>query len=378
MLHGEPGSPLTFTADNWDDSQTLTVTTQADVDDADDTVTLSHTVSGGNYQGVTAENVTVTIAEVDVSANNRPVFTSDDIFDKKENETEVGTVVATDADARDPITGYEITGGAARAQFSITSGGVLTFATAPDYERPPATASNNRYVVVVTASSGAGSRERTATQPITVNVDDVDEPPGQPPAPILTVFSIGSGFQPVVLVHEGRTPPTNTGPDITAWDVQYRVKNSGAFTATILNKPPDWVQEITGLLRNTTYEVRLRAKNDEGESEWSPSSEATIPNASPIASGSIDDLTMPAGGAVAVVAVDDAFDDPDDLRLRYTATSSNGAIATVQDDRWRGPDRSAIRRYCDHYRNGDRPLGRDRLDNLRRDCSDAGPGGAHP
>ena len=319
---------LTFTADNWDDSQTLTVTTQADVDDADDTVTLSHTVSGGNYQGVTAENVTVTIAEVDVSANNRPVFTSDDIFDKKENETEVGTVVATDADARDPITGYEITGGAAQAQFSITSGGVLTFVTAPDYERPPATASNNRYVIVVTASSGAGSRERTATQPITVNVDDVDEPPGQPPAPILTVFD--SGFQPVVLVHEGRTPPTNTGPDITAWDVQYRVKNSGAFTATILNKPPDWVQEITGLLRNTTYEVRLRAKNDEGESEWSPSSKATIPNASPIASGSIDDLTMPAGGAVAVVAVDDAFDDPDDLRLRYTATSSNGAIATVR------------------------------------------------
>ena len=202
--------------------------------------------------------------------------------------------------------------------------------TAPDYERPPATASNNRYVIVVTATSGTGSRERTATQTITVNVDDVDEPPGRPPAPILTVFSIGSGFEPVILVHEGRTPPTNTGPDITAWDVQYNVKNSGAFRTTILNKPPDVVQEITGLFRNTTYEVRLRAKNDEGESEWSPSSEATIPNASPIASGSIDDLTMPAGGAVAVVFVDDAFDDPDDFRLRYTATSSNGAIATVR------------------------------------------------
>ena len=318
---------LTFTEDNWKTSQTVTVTTQADTDDADDTVALSHAASGGNYQGVTAENVTVTIAEVDVSTNNRPVFTSGDIFDKKENETEVGTMVATDADARDPITGYEVTGGAAQAQFSITNGGVLTFATAPDYERPPATASNNRYVVAVTATSGTGSRERTATQTITVNVDDVDEPPGRPPAPILTVFD--SGFEPVVLVHEGRTPPTNTGPDITAWDVQYRVKNSGAFTATILNKPPDWVQEITGLLRNTTYEVRLRAKNDEGESEWSPSAEATISNASPIA-GSIDDLTMPAGGAVEVVSVDDAFDDPDDTRLRYTATSGNSTIATLR------------------------------------------------
>ena len=324
-------SPLTFTADNWDTPQTVTVSSSADTDSDDDEATLSHAVSGGNYEGVTADNVTVTIAEVDVSANNRPVFTSDDIFDKKENETEVGTVVAADVDARDPITGYEITGGAARAQFSITSGGVLTFATAPDYERPPATAINSRYVVAVTATSGTGSRERTATQTITVNVDDVDEPPGRPPAPILRVFSIGSGFEPVVLVHEGRTAPANTGPDITAWDVQYNVKNSGAFRATIFNKPPDWVQEITGLFRNTTYEVRLRAKNDEGESEWSPSSEATIPpNDSPIASGSIDDLTMPAGGAVAVVFVDDAFDDPDDFRLRYTATSSNGAIATVQ------------------------------------------------
>ncbi len=110
-------SPLTFTADTWNASQAVTVTTQADTDDMDDTVTLSHGVSGGNYQGVTAENVTVTISETDVSTNNRPFFTSADIFDVKENETEVGTVVATDADARDYITGYEITSGAAQKLF---------------------------------------------------------------------------------------------------------------------------------------------------------------------------------------------------------------------------------------------------------------------
>ncbi len=159
------------------------------------------------------------------------------------------------------------------------------------------------------------------------------EPPGQPPAPTLT-FDPDSPI-PRIKVTPGPIPPANTGPVIYGWEIEHTVKNSGGVkTYSPLFIAADSVPAFTVRLtvdRNTTYEVRLRAKNDEGESEWSPTSEATIPpNASPIVSGSIDDLTMPAGGAVAVVSVDDAFDDPDDLRLRYTATSSNGAIATVQ------------------------------------------------
>ena len=324
-------SPLTFTQDNWHTSQAVTVTTQADIDNTDDTVTLSHAVSGGNYQGMTAENVTVTISETDVSTNNSPDFTSANIFDVEENETEVGTVVATDADERDYITGYEITGGAAQAQFSITNGGVLTFVTAPDYERPPTTASNNRYVIVVTATSGTGTRERTRTQTITVVVDDVDEPPGQPPAPILTVVS---GVYRAILITPDQSLPANTGPDITAWEIQYRVVNSGDFISYTPDPEPDWTEPdwvvpIQELNRYTTYEVQVRAKNAEGESEWSPSAEATVSNTSPTVS-SIDDVTLPAGGAVEIVYVDDKFNDPEDYSLRFTASSNNSAAATVQ------------------------------------------------
>ena len=75
--------------------------------------------------------------------------------------------------------------------------------------------------------------------------------------------------------------------------------------------------------------MQVRAKNDEGESEWSPSAKATISNASPIVS-SIDNVTLPAGGAVEIVYVDDKFDDPDDYSLRYKASSNNSAAATVQ------------------------------------------------
>ena len=59
---------LTFTPDNWDTEQTVTVNAAEDDDAAaDEMVTLTHTVSGGDYQGVTADSVVVTIIENDAS-----------------------------------------------------------------------------------------------------------------------------------------------------------------------------------------------------------------------------------------------------------------------------------------------------------------------
>ena len=57
---------LTFTADNWNTPQTVTVSAAQDADAvADEPVTLTHTVSGGDYEGVTAAQVEVTITEDD-------------------------------------------------------------------------------------------------------------------------------------------------------------------------------------------------------------------------------------------------------------------------------------------------------------------------
>ena len=59
---------LTFTADNWNTLQTVTVTAAQDADAvADDPVTLTHAVSGGDYQDVTAAEVEVTIIEDDTT-----------------------------------------------------------------------------------------------------------------------------------------------------------------------------------------------------------------------------------------------------------------------------------------------------------------------
>ena len=99
------------------------------------------------------------------SANDAPVITTTSPVAVAENGTAVATLAATDADD-DPIT-WSKTGGADAGRFALTDAGVLTFEAPPDYESPadvastdPANdASNNEYVVFVTARDGADFTE---------------------------------------------------------------------------------------------------------------------------------------------------------------------------------------------------------------------------
>ena len=59
---------LTFTVDDWDDAQTVTVTAAEDDDGVTDAVaTLTHTASGGGYASTTVPNVEVSITENDTA-----------------------------------------------------------------------------------------------------------------------------------------------------------------------------------------------------------------------------------------------------------------------------------------------------------------------
>ena len=92
-------------------------------------------------------------------SNNVPTISSSATFSAAENQTAIGSVTATDADG-DSLT-YSISG----SEINISRSGVLTFATAPDYE------TKNSYTATVTVSDGAVS----TTQDITVNVTDLLE-----------------------------------------------------------------------------------------------------------------------------------------------------------------------------------------------------------
>ena len=59
---------LTFTRSNWDTAQTVTVTAGDDADTVNDTVTLTHSAAStdSNYQGITIDDVTVTVTDNDI------------------------------------------------------------------------------------------------------------------------------------------------------------------------------------------------------------------------------------------------------------------------------------------------------------------------
>ena len=207
------------------------------------------------------------------STNAVPTFTSAATFSVAENATAVGTVAATDADSADTVTGYTITGGADSSKFAITNTGVLTFTAAPNYETPgdlgsttPANdAGDNQYVLVVTATSGTAARVQSATQTLTITVTDVNEPPAKPDAPTVTAPTATP-----TRINVTWTAPTNTGPAITAYNLQYR-KNGETSWAQAAYTGTDTRTTLTGLTVGTSYEVRVRAKNAEGDGPWSNS-----------------------------------------------------------------------------------------------------------
>ena len=92
---------------------------------------------------------TITVNVTDVN-DNAPVFTSSATFSAAENQTAIGTVTATDADG-DSVT-FTVSG----SELAITSAGVLTFASAPDYE------TKSTYTATVTASDGLISTLKTS------------------------------------------------------------------------------------------------------------------------------------------------------------------------------------------------------------------------
>jgi hypothetical protein len=111
--------------------------------------------------------LTVTITNV----NEAPVITINSsnathAITQAENSATVVTYTATDVDAGTSLA-FSVSGTDA-ADFAInSSSGVLTFASAPDYEAPADSDVNNTYVVVITVSDGALSDTQTLTVTIT-------------------------------------------------------------------------------------------------------------------------------------------------------------------------------------------------------------------
>ena len=118
----------------------------------------SYTITVTASDGVNTTDQSITININNLNDNN-PAFTSPSILSGDENQTGIDTVTASDADG-DSVT-FTISG----SDLAITSDGILTFVTQPDYE------SVTSFTAVITASDG----ELTTDQNVTINVNNLND-----------------------------------------------------------------------------------------------------------------------------------------------------------------------------------------------------------
>ena len=226
---------------------------------------------------------TVTLRLRDAPAdNNAPVFSptsaTREVAENSVAGTNVGAVIpaATDADTGDTLT-YSMAGTDAASFAFDASTRQITTITGVTYNYE---AAQNSYSVTVKASDGTDSGELAVTINLT---DDATEKSDKPDKPTLAQVA-GSSTS---LTATWTKPDLDGGPDITGYDVQYREGTGGAWmdfthTGTAVTTT------ITGLTANTEYQLRVRAKNGEGDSDWSDPSDAVSTNAANTALSGIE------------------------------------------------------------------------------------------
>ena len=118
------------------------------------------------------------------------------------------------------------------------------------------------YAVTVRAT---GSTNISANVAVTINVENVAEKPSAPDAPTVSAPD-GSRTS---LLATWTTSDVNGGPPITGYEVEYRQGTSGVWVPWP-HGGTDTTTTITELSAGNDYQVRIRARNADGFSEWSP------------------------------------------------------------------------------------------------------------
>ncbi len=243
-----------------DTEKTFTVTIVDDeIDDDGESITLSFGAEPHIKSGGTNETAAITITDDDITFTFDPAMVTREINENTGANRNVGSPVTATYTGTGTLT-YTL-GGTDASSFGIDSstGQIRTRSGVTyDHEAKPT------YTVTVTASDGNGG---TATATVTININDVNE---RPRVPLEVVAYPAPRTYDQLFVRW--TPPGNAGrPAITGYDIQYEFGDSG-----IWNNGPQNVDGTSGTISRLEdgayYNVRVRAKNDEGSSYWSGSS----------------------------------------------------------------------------------------------------------
>ena len=244
---------LTFTEENWDTPQTVEIEITDDNDSVDAWAVIVHQI-GGVSSSRFASFLRILVVDQDTPL----VVSGETSVEYTENDTSAVSTFSVEGD-----TSVEewLVLGEDRAAFSISSEGVLSFSSGPDFENPEDSDEDNVYNVMVHADNGETTG---ALFDVVISVTDVLEPPGAPGVPSVlptrgTTDSLGVRWA---------APSTAGKPDINGYTLQYREGDSGSWENWD-HSGTNTDATITGLKKDTIYQVQVAAGNDDGMGPWS-------------------------------------------------------------------------------------------------------------
>ncbi|MCY4669232.1 MAG: fibronectin type III domain-containing protein, partial [Rhodococcus sp.] len=198
-------------------------------------------------------------------SNSRPSFDRDDAFIelRVDENTRAGQSVGSAVSASDvdsnPLR-YSLEGPGADSFTILSSSGQIRTKSPLDFE------TRQSYSLTVKVDDGQKRKNSVAAKSVTITVDNVIEQPSAPAAP--RVVGIPGS---TVSVRVTWDVPANTGPPVKEYEVHYRESGAGTGFMRWTHYGVDRSTIITGLKAGTRYEVQVRARTDEGTSDWSRS-----------------------------------------------------------------------------------------------------------
>ena len=216
--------------------------------------TASYTDDQGS--GKTAHGISVNRVDAKPPDPQPPVFSLASTTRSVAENATIGANVGGPVTATDPerkALTYSLEGTHAASFDIVASSGQIQTKIALDYE------TKQSYSVTVKATDPSNL---TDTIVVTINVVDVNEPPGK--VTINTVMPSPGNEKSGLMVKW--SPPDNNGPGISGYNLKYAPQGSSNWSE---EESSDTQEELDSLLPDTEYQVMVNAENAEGGGSWS-------------------------------------------------------------------------------------------------------------
>ena len=309
---------LTFTDDDWDTPQTVTVTAGQDANASDQAATLTHAVAGADYQsgGVTARSVAVTV-------------TDDDVL------TAGVTVAAETAEGSPASFTVALTGATSTADVAVTYrvGGTATSGvdyTAPSGSLTIRAGASSGTIAIPTASGDALDPGETLTVTLTGASTTAGTVEYDPSPATTTIVDTGSA---TVSVSATAASTADEGDDVS-----FTVTLTGAAASeTVLGwttgAPGDTATSDVDYTAVTSGTLRIRAGDTTGTLTVS-TTEDTLAEADETFTVTITGTTLPPGVSLGTATATGTITDDEgapavSLVLSPSSISENGGVSTV-------------------------------------------------